>query len=69
MANRGICVWRLSVYNFFVSNRCNYQVDIRSTDVQLGTNCLRVMTTQLRFNICKLEDSWLANTDIRDLPS
>ena len=51
-ANKGIRVRHLSVYDFFVSDRCNYQVDIRSTDVQLGTNCLRVMTTQLRFNIC-----------------
>ncbi len=27
------------------------------------------MTTQLRFNICYLEDSWVANADIKDLPS
>jgi len=27
------------------------------------------MTKQLRFNICKLEDSRLANADIKDLPS
>ena len=27
------------------------------------------MVKQLRFNICKLEDSWLANRDIEDLPS
>src|SRR5258706_12194204 len=27
------------------------------------------MVTQLRFNICKLEDSRLANADIEDLPS
>jgi hypothetical protein len=26
------------------------------------------MVTQLRFNICKLEDSRLANEDIKDLP-
>ena len=68
-ANRGIRVRHLSVYDFFVSDRCNYQVNIRNADVQLGINCLRVMTTQLRFNICKLEDSRLANADITDLPS
>ena len=27
------------------------------------------MTTQLRFNICNLEDSRLANASIKDLPS
>ena len=67
-ANRGIRVRHLSVYDFFISDRCNYQVNIRDADVQLGISCLRVMTTQLRFNICKLEDSRLANAAIRDLP-
>ena len=66
-ANRGIRVRHLSVYDFFVSDCCNYQVNIRSVDVQLGIVCLKVMTTQLRFNICNLEDSRLANADIRDL--
>jgi len=68
-ANKGIRVRHLSVYDFFVSDRCNYQVNIRDADVQLGISCLRVMTTQLRFNICKLEDSRLPNADIIDLPS
>ena len=68
-ANRGIRVRHLSVYDFLVSDRCNYQVNIRDADVQLGIDCLRVMNTRLRFNICKLEDSRLANADIRDLPS
>ena len=68
-ANRGIRVRHLSVYDFFVSDRCDYQVNIRDADVQLGIACLEVMTTQLRFNICNLEDSRLANANIQDLPS
>ena len=44
-------------------------MDVRYADVQLGIACLDVMTTQLRFNICNLEDSRLANADIEDLPS
>src|SRR5258706_4182085 len=68
-ANRGIRVWHLSVYEFFVSDRCDFQVNIRDVDVQMGIDCLRVMTTQLHFNICKLEDSRLPNVDISDLPS
>ncbi len=67
-ANRGIRVRHLSVYDFFISDRCNYQVNLCDADVQLGISCLRVMTTQLRFNICKLEDSRVSNTDIKDLP-
>ena len=67
--NRGIRVRHLSVYDFFVSDRCDYQVSLRDADVRLGIACLEVMTTQLRFNICNLEDSRIANADIQDLPS
>ena len=68
-ADRGIRVRHLSVYDFFVSDRCDYQVNLRDADVQLGIACLEVMTTQLRFNICNLEDSRLTNAEIQDLPS
>ena len=66
-ANRGIRVRHLSVYDFFISDHCDYQVNIQDADVKLGTGCLKTMTKQLRFNICKLEDSRLLNADIRDL--
>ena len=68
-ADRGIRVRHLSVYDYFVSDRCDYHVNIREADVQLGNTCLETMITHLRFNICKLEDSRLANADINDLPS
>ena len=68
-AGGGIRVRHLSVYDFFVSDRCIYQVNLRDANLQLGMDCLRVMTTQLRFNICKLEDSRLTNADIVDLPA
>ena len=68
-ANRGIRVRHLSVYDFFVSDCCDYQVNLRDADVQMGITCLEVMTKQLRFNICNLEDSRLANADMKDLPS
>ena len=68
-ANRGIRVRHLSVFDFFVSDRSDCQVNVRYSDVQLGIACLKTMNTQLRFNICKLEDSRLANADIKDLPS
>ena len=68
-ANRGIRVRHMSIYNFFVSDRCDYQVNVPYANLQLGIACLKTMVTQLRFNICKLEDSRLANEDIKDLPS
>jgi len=66
-ANGTIRVRHLSISEFFASNRCDYQVDLRAAHVQQGISCLRTMVKQLRFNICKLEDSRLANTDIKDL--
>ena len=68
-ANRGIHVWHLSVYNFFVSDCCDYQVNVQDANVKLGIACLKVMTTQLHFNICKLNNSKLTNTEVGDLPS
>jgi len=67
--NRGTHVRHLLVYDFFISDHCDYQVNLRDADVQLGIACIKVMTAQLRFNICNLEDSRLANADIKDLPS
>jgi len=68
-ANRGVRVRHLSIYDFFVNVRCDYQVNIQYADVQLGIACLKTMVARLTFNICKLEDSRLANADIKDLPS
>jgi len=68
-ANRGVRARHLSVYDFFVSDHRDYQVDVRDADVQLGVACLKTMVLQLRFNICKLEDSRLANGNIKDLQS
>ena len=67
--NGGVRVRHLSISEFFVSDHCHYQVILRDTNVQLGIACLKTMVKQLRFNICKLEDSRLANADVKDLPS
>ena len=70
-ANGGIRVRHLSISEFFVSDGhpSDYQVNLRDSNVQLSIACLKTMVGQLRFNICKLEDSRLANADIEDLPS
>jgi len=67
-ANGAIRVRHLSISEFFASNRCDYQADLRAAHMQQSISCLQTMVKQLRFNICKLEDSRHANTDIKDLP-
>ena len=70
-ASGGIRTRHLSILDFFVNDGCHpdYQVNLRDANVDLGIACLEKMVEQLRFNICKLEDSRLANEDVRDLPS
>ena len=67
----GIRVRHLSISDFFVSDNCQgeYQVNLRDTNVELGIACLEKMVEQLRFNICGLEDSRLANADVKGLAS
>jgi len=68
-ANGVIRVRHLSISDFFVSSDCNYRISLEHTNMQLGITCLKMMVEQLRFNICKLEDSRLANADVVDLLS
>ena len=68
-ANGGIRIRHLSISDFFVSDHCDYRVNLQDTHVQVGLACLKTMVGQLCFNICKLEDSRLANADVKDLPS
>src|SRR5882757_5988757 len=68
-ANGGIRVRHLSISDFFIGDHCAYQVNVEDANVQLGIACLKTMIEQLRFNICKIDDSRLANADIKDLPS
>ena len=70
-ANKGVRVRHLSISDFFISDECpsEYRVNARDANIQLGTSCLTTMNDQLRFNICKLEDSRLANAEIIDLQS
>jgi len=70
-ANGGIRVRHLSISDFFLSDGCprDYRVDLRDANVALGIACVKKMVEQLRFNICKLEDSRLANAGVDNLPS
>jgi len=70
-AKGGIRVRHLSISDFFFSQNsyCDYQVSLQDSNTMLGIACLKSMVNQLRFNICKLEDSGLANADVKDLQS
>lgn len=68
-ASGAIRVRHLSILDFFVSSYCDYQINLRNVNMQLGSACLKTMIEQLRFNICKLEDSRLTNAEVKDLPS
>jgi len=70
-AGGGIRVRHLSISDFFVSDDCqdDCQVNLRDANMELGIACLEKMVGQLRFNICGLEDSRLANADVKGLAS
>jgi len=59
-ADGGIRVRHMSISDFFFSDHCPYQVNLPEANKQLGIACLETMIGQLRFNICRLEDSRLA---------
>jgi hypothetical protein len=69
--NGVVRVRHLSISDYFVSNECprDYRVLLAEVNQQLGIACIKTMLGQLRFNICELEDSRLANADVKDLPS
>ena len=66
-ANGAIRVRHLSISDYFLSDHCDHQVKLQDANVQLGIACLKTMVDQLCFNICELEDSRLANAEVKDL--
>ena len=68
-ANGAIRLRHLSISDYFLSDRCEYQVNLQEAHSQQGIACLEMMVKELRFNICKLDDSRLSNTDVKDLQS
>jgi NACHT domain len=57
-----------SFRDFLTSQTSNvFYVDLAGAHYQLAHSCLGVMLDKLKFNICKLESSYLANCDVPDL--
>ena len=46
-----------------------FYVDLQDSHCQLAHSCLASMLDKLEFNICKLDSSYLANSDVPDLES
>jgi len=47
----------------------DFCVDLRDSHRHLAHSCLGLVLHELKFNICKLESSYLANNDVQDLKS
>ncbi|KAH7902952.1 hypothetical protein BJ138DRAFT_1021338, partial [Hygrophoropsis aurantiaca] len=45
-----------------------FHVDVANHQRFMGLSCLRIMKSGLKFNICRLEDSYVYNKDIKNLP-
>jgi hypothetical protein len=67
---RPIVPLHTSFRDFLTSRKSDaFYVDLEDAHRQLAHSCLCIMLDQLKFNICKLESSYIANSDISDLPS
>ncbi len=54
----------------FITNKDksgDFYVDVRDAHHQLALSCLDLLLNSLKFNICNLETSYLANNDVEDL--
>jgi len=47
----------------------NFYVDLSHSHRRLAYSCLDLVLHELKFNICNLESSYLANNDVQDLKS
>ncbi len=47
----------------------DFYVDLRHSHRHLAHSCLGLVLHELKFNICNLESSYLANNDVQDLKS
>jgi NACHT domain len=65
----GVRVHHLSVTEFLIGPSCpsEFRVDLQQANAELSVRCLTTMTKELKFNICDLETSLLANAEIQGL--
>jgi DNA polymerase III delta prime subunit len=67
---RPIIPLHTSFRDFLINKTSNvFYVDLDNAHHQLAHSCLGLMLNDLKFNICELESSYLANRDVPDLDS
>jgi NACHT domain len=67
---RPIVPLHTSFRDFLTNKKSNvFYVDLGDAHHELAHSCLGLMLDNLEFNICKLESSYLANSDVPDLES
>jgi AAA ATPase domain len=67
---RPIVPLHTSFRDFLTSKKSDaFYVDLDDSHRQLAHSCLSMMLDKLTFNICELESSYIANSDVSDLPS
>jgi hypothetical protein len=70
VTSRPIVPLHTSFRDFLTSKKSDvFYVDLGDAHHQLAHSCLTIMLDDLKFNICKLESSHLANSDVPDLKS
>jgi hypothetical protein len=59
--------------DYLTDHKCSdgkpWYIDPKVGGHQLVSGCLQVMKADLQFNICRLEDSHIRNSDVHDLPN
>ena len=59
-----------SFYDFLTNKKSGvFHVDLDDAHHQLAHSCVGLMLDKLKFNICELESSYLANSDVPDVES
>jgi hypothetical protein len=67
---RPIIPLHTSFRDFLINKTSNvFYVDLGHAHQELANSCLGLMLNDLKFNICELESSYLANCDVPDLDS
>ncbi|KAG8828512.1 hypothetical protein FRC19_003851 [Serendipita sp. 401] len=69
--NGGIRIRHLSIIDFLTgaSTPEDLRVDTKQTNRDVAISCFKLMTRELRFNICGIESSFTSNRDVIDLQS
>ncbi|KIK58572.1 hypothetical protein GYMLUDRAFT_141365, partial [Collybiopsis luxurians FD-317 M1] len=67
--NDGKVYYHLSLAEFLISEQCPVEFKMKTAlqHQNLAKVCMKVLTTELKFNMCNLETSSILNHEIRDL--